>query len=262
MARALLSGSADLDSVCGVRDCAEIRLFWYTDLEQARKQARAEGKPILSLRLLGRLDEEFSCANSRFFRTVYYRNSTINELLRERFVLHWRSVRPVPKVTIDFGDGNRLERTLTGNSIHYVLDSRGRLVEALGPRTPIVNGCEYSPDLGVSSAHIDNARAAGEAMEHLYALGHSRIGVITGPLASPISRDRLAGAEAIAVRLDRRPARHPGPLREPQPVGPKRGGIDGQAQRMVHPTSPSRAGRLRRARQARRDAPRPVPRAR
>lgn len=120
-----------LDQVCGVRDCAEIGLFWHQDLEAAKRQALAEGKPILSLRLLGRLDEEFSCANSRFFRTVYYKNREINQLLRERFVLHWKSVRPVPKVTIDFGDGRRLERTITGNSIHYVLDSRGRLVDAL-----------------------------------------------------------------------------------------------------------------------------------
>ncbi|HET9227633.1 MAG TPA: hypothetical protein VFR31_13255 [Thermoanaerobaculia bacterium] len=121
----------DLDRICGVRDCAEIGLFWHQDLEAAKRQALAEGKPILSLRLLGRLDEEFSCANSRYFRTVYYRNREISQLLRERFVLHWKSVRPVPKVTIDFGDGRRLERTLTGNSIHYVLDSRGRLVDAL-----------------------------------------------------------------------------------------------------------------------------------
>ncbi len=120
-----------LDKVCGVRDCADIRLFWYTDMEAAKAAARASGKPILSLRLLGRLDEEFSCANSRFFRTVFYKNGEINELLRNDFVLHWRSVRPVPKVTIDFGDGTRLERTLTGNSIHYVLDSRGRLVDAV-----------------------------------------------------------------------------------------------------------------------------------
>ena len=124
------SGDA-LDRVCGVRDCADIRLFWYTDLEAAKAAARASNRPILSLRLMGRLDEEFSCANSRFFRTVFYKNREINALLREKFVLHWRSVRPVPKVTIDFGDGSRLERTLTGNSIHYVLDSRGRLLEAL-----------------------------------------------------------------------------------------------------------------------------------
>src|SRR5215510_3592984 len=43
------SGDA-LDQVCGVRDCASIRLFWYTDLEAAKVAARAAGKPILSLR--------------------------------------------------------------------------------------------------------------------------------------------------------------------------------------------------------------------
>jgi LacI family repressor for deo operon, udp, cdd, tsx, nupC, and nupG len=31
-------------------------------------------------------------------------------------------------------------------------------------------------------------------MDHLYSLGHRRIGIITGPLVSPLSRDRLAGA--------------------------------------------------------------------
>jgi LacI family repressor for deo operon, udp, cdd, tsx, nupC, and nupG len=39
-------------------------------------------------------------------------------------------------------------------------------------------------------------------MEHLYGLGHSRIAVITGPLASPISRDRLDGARQAAARRD------------------------------------------------------------
>jgi LacI family repressor for deo operon, udp, cdd, tsx, nupC, and nupG len=83
---------------------------------------------------------------------------------------------------------------------HRLPPGLNEMVEALGPRAPIVNGCEFSPDLAVSSAHIDNARAAAEAMEHLYGLGHSRVGVVTGPLASPISRDRLAGARDAAAR--------------------------------------------------------------
>jgi LacI family repressor for deo operon, udp, cdd, tsx, nupC, and nupG len=83
---------------------------------------------------------------------------------------------------------------------HRLPDSLAELVSDLGPRTPIVNGCEYSPGLGVSSAHIDNERAAAEATEHLFGLGHRRVGVITGPLASPISRDRLAGALGAAAR--------------------------------------------------------------
>ena len=36
-----------------------------------------------------------------------------------------------PKVTIDFGNGKTLERTLTGNSAHLVLDVDGRPVDAL-----------------------------------------------------------------------------------------------------------------------------------
>src|SRR5215471_16370660 len=75
------------------------------------------------------------------------------------------------------------------------------LVRSMSPRcAPVVNGCEFSPGLGVPSVHIDNAKAAYEAMEHLYGLGHRRIGVITGPLASPLSRDRLRGAKARASK--------------------------------------------------------------
>ena len=35
-------------------------------------------------------------------------------------------------------------------------------------------------------------------MDHLYRLGHRRIGIVTGPLVSPLSRDRLRGATARA----------------------------------------------------------------
>ena len=73
------------------------------------------------------------------------------------------------------------------------------VVQEMAPNcAPIVNGCEFSADLGVPSVHIDNATAASEAMRHLYDLGHRRIGVVTGPLLSPLSRDRLKGALACA----------------------------------------------------------------
>ncbi|MGR4862366.1 LacI family DNA-binding transcriptional regulator [Caulobacter sp. LARHSG274] len=83
---------------------------------------------------------------------------------------------------------------------HRLPDTLAEMVAARGPKTPIVNGCEFRPDLAVSSAHIDNERAATEVMEHLYGLGHGRIGVVTGPLASPISSDRLTGVRAAAER--------------------------------------------------------------
>jgi LacI family repressor for deo operon, udp, cdd, tsx, nupC, and nupG len=65
-------------------------------------------------------------------------------------------------------------------------------------RAPVVNGCEFSPSLGVPSVHIDNAKAAYEAMDHLCQLGHRQLGVVTGPMVSPLSRDRLNGATARA----------------------------------------------------------------
>ncbi len=119
------------DSVGDQRDNYASRLYWFTNLQQAEASARASGKPILSLRLLGHLNEEYSCANSRFFRTTLYANAEVAQYLRENFILHWQSVRPVPVITIDFGDGREIKRTITGNSIHYILDAEGRPIDAL-----------------------------------------------------------------------------------------------------------------------------------
>jgi hypothetical protein len=120
-----------LDAVSQQRNSYLSGLYWYTDLEQARKISAQTGKPILSLRLLGKLTDELSCANSRFFRTLLYSNVAISATLRDHFVLHWQSVRPVPLITIDYGDGRKLQRTITGNSIHYILDSNGAVIDAV-----------------------------------------------------------------------------------------------------------------------------------
>jgi LacI family transcriptional regulator, repressor for deo operon, udp, cdd, tsx, nupC, and nupG len=80
------------------------------------------------------------------------------------------------------------------------------VVQELSPLcAPIVNGCEFSAELGVPSVHIDNAKASAEAMQHLFELGHRAIGIVTGPLRSPLSRDRLAGARASARERDCEP---------------------------------------------------------
>src|SRR5438552_5703988 len=82
---------------------------------------------------------------------------------------------------------------------HRLPKEAATLIQAMAPRcAPVVNGCEFSPTLGIPSVHIDNAKAAREAMDHLYGLGHRRIGIVTGPLVSPLSRDRLSGATARA----------------------------------------------------------------
>ena len=81
--------STALDTVAQQRNSYISGLYWYTNLEEAKQAAAAANKPILSLRLLGKLTDEFSCANSRFFRTVLYSNAEVSEYLREHYVLHW-----------------------------------------------------------------------------------------------------------------------------------------------------------------------------
>jgi hypothetical protein len=59
--------SQQLDEICAQKDAHTARLYWFTELAAAIAEARRTERPILSLRLLGRLDEELSCANSRFW---------------------------------------------------------------------------------------------------------------------------------------------------------------------------------------------------
>ena len=83
---------------------------------------------------------------------------------------------------------------------HRLPDTLQAIIAERGGSAPVVNGCEYAPGLSVSSVHIDNSAAGVDATEHLIGLGHRRIGVITGPLISPISSDRLDGVRKAVAR--------------------------------------------------------------
>ena len=122
---------AKIDAAANQRDAYASGLYWHKDLSEAKTEAVRTGRRILSLRLLGNLDEEYSCANSRFFRTLLYPDPSFADYVRKHYVLHWKSVRPAPLITIDMGDGRRIKRTITGNSIHYVLDADGHVLDAL-----------------------------------------------------------------------------------------------------------------------------------
>ena len=147
-----------VDKVAGQKFAAHSGLFWHTSLGRARREAQATGRPILSLRMLGRLDEEMSCANSRFFRTILYPDSTISQRLRERFVLHWQPVREVPVVTIDFGSGDKLVKPLTGNSVHLVLNHDLEPIDAL---PGLVVPSEFS-------GWLDEATELWQTLDHEY----------------------------------------------------------------------------------------------
>jgi LacI family repressor for deo operon, udp, cdd, tsx, nupC, and nupG len=73
------------------------------------------------------------------------------------------------------------------------------IVRATGTaRAPVVNALGFRPHLRIPSVQIDNAAAAVDAMDHLYRMGHRRIGLVTGPGPSFVSAERLRGALARA----------------------------------------------------------------
>jgi hypothetical protein len=198
-----------IDAVAGQRDAFASRLYWYTDFEKAKAAAKATNRPILSLRLLGRLDEEYSCANSRLFRTTLYCDPTVSNLLRDGYILHWKSVRPAPRITVDFGDGRRIERTITGNSIHYVLDSDGRLVDAIpglyGPAA-FTRHLVFARQISARFQQIPD-RASRLAQFHSQAAEATLVSIsrdvkksgVAWPKAAPVAQRDAVAAAPIAV---------------------------------------------------------------
>jgi hypothetical protein len=68
---------------------------------------------------------------------VLLSNPAVVRFIEENFVPCWQSVRPVPQVTIDFGNGRKLKRTLGGNTVIEVCLPDGRVVDAFpGLYTP------------------------------------------------------------------------------------------------------------------------------
>jgi LacI family repressor for deo operon, udp, cdd, tsx, nupC, and nupG len=63
-----------------------------------------------------------------------------------------------------------------------------------GP-APIVFACEYFDVPCYPTVRVNNVAAAKQAVAHLLGLGHRVIATITGPLNSPLGRDRLKGYE-------------------------------------------------------------------
>jgi len=62
---------------------------------------------------------------------VLFSDQTISDFINENFEASWESVRPVPKVTIDFGNGTVVHRTLHGNVATYVCRSDSTVLDVL-----------------------------------------------------------------------------------------------------------------------------------
>jgi LacI family repressor for deo operon, udp, cdd, tsx, nupC, and nupG len=66
------------------------------------------------------------------------------------------------------------------------------------PRPPVVNVLSCDTAAGIPSVHVDNYKAAYQAMDYLYSLGHRHIALVNGPRGTTIAHDRFQGALARA----------------------------------------------------------------
>jgi hypothetical protein len=60
-----------------------------------------------------------------------FSNDQIAGMIHHYFEPVWESVRPVPVLTLDFGNGNVLTRTLNGNIASYVCTAEGKVLDVL-----------------------------------------------------------------------------------------------------------------------------------
>ena len=64
-------------------------------------------------------------------RTVLFSNKDLAKFINENFEPVWQSVREVPIVNIDFGNGNTVKRTINGNVATFVCNSNGEVLDVL-----------------------------------------------------------------------------------------------------------------------------------
>jgi hypothetical protein len=62
---------------------------------------------------------------------VLFSNEEVANFINKNFEAVWQSVRPVPIVHIDFGNGTVLNRTLHGNIATYVCTASGQVLDIL-----------------------------------------------------------------------------------------------------------------------------------
>ena len=73
----------------------------------------------------------------------------------------------------------RLEVNQADGAILMATELGAGWLAPIAARYPVVQSSEFDPDVDVTHVCIDNYRAARDAMEHLLALGHRRIGLIS-----------------------------------------------------------------------------------
>jgi len=104
---------------------------WHPDYQSAVLGAARSRKPILLFQLVGALDESLTETHARLARTVLFSAPEIALFIMSTFEAAWQSVRSVPTVHIDFGNGKALTKPLHGNIATYLCTADGAVLDVL-----------------------------------------------------------------------------------------------------------------------------------
>lgn len=136
---------------------------WRNSLADAEAEAKRTGKPILLLSMFGKLDEEMPCANARTLRATLFKDPDFRAFVEKEAIPAWEMVRPVPRVTIDFGDGKKVVRTVRGNAVMYLVNADGKVFDAF---PGIYTKDDFLPAARESIARLAKAKEADVVAYH------------------------------------------------------------------------------------------------
>ncbi len=105
----------------------------------------------------------------------------VSNYINEHFEPVWESVRPVPTVTIDFGNGKKLTRTLHGNIASYVCTANGDVVDVV-------------PGIYVPNTYIERLSDIEKVAKTLSKDRDSAIGTIRYYHENPAQALKIVGA--------------------------------------------------------------------
>ncbi len=136
---------------------------WRNSLADAQTEARRTGKPILLLSMFGKIDEPMPCANARTLRATLFKDPEFRAFVEKEAIPVWEMVRPVPRVTIDFGNGKQLVRTVRGNAVMYLVSPEGKVFDAF---PGVYTKADFLPAVRESIAKLAKADAATVVAYH------------------------------------------------------------------------------------------------
>ena len=100
---------------------------------------------------------------------MLFSSEYVSRYINQTFEPVWVSVRPVPMITVDFGDGNIVRRTLHGNVATYVCDHNGHVLDVLpGIYEPDVWVDQLAELVTVHTGYLEACKRVGNNFLHAY----------------------------------------------------------------------------------------------